>query len=320
MSATDPAGPGGDASPGDAWIAAYLDRIGHAGPVPATAASLAALSAAHTVAVPFENLDIVPLGRRIDLAPDALVAKVVSRRRGGFCYELNGLFALLLERLGYGVDRLAMRFVREDGGLGPERDHLTLLVTVPPGAPSAEDGARFLVDVGAGRHSLATPIRLDDGGDQPHPADGATHRIVPPGAADPTGARGDHGDWQLWRRPAGEEWAPLYRFALTPHRLADFAAACARQQTAPDSTFIHFPICTRRTLTGRVTLRDQTLTVTDGAARVERTLSRSEEVRAALRDHFGVDLDAPGPSGFPDVALAAGALRLSNGRPVASGP
>ena len=83
---------------------------------------------AHLLAVPFENLDI-HLGRPISLDQDALFGKIVTRRRGGFCYELNGLFALLLRELGFEVTLLSAGVARADGGFGPEFDHLTLLVS-----------------------------------------------------------------------------------------------------------------------------------------------------------------------------------------------
>src|SRR5262245_12939825 len=89
-------------------IDAYLDRIGMARPAVADGAALRELHRAHQVAVPFENLSI-HLGERISLAEEDLFDKIVRRRRGGFCYELNGAFALVLEALGYHVRRVAIR-------------------------------------------------------------------------------------------------------------------------------------------------------------------------------------------------------------------
>src|SRR5438309_4044233 len=107
-------------------VVAYLDRVG----VPASAASgavgLRALHRAHQMAVPFENLSI-HLAEPISLDEDALLGKIVTRRRGGFCYELNGAFALLLLALGGQVTRVAAR-VYGDGRPGPLFDHLALVV------------------------------------------------------------------------------------------------------------------------------------------------------------------------------------------------
>ena len=121
---------------------AYLDRIGYDGPVDPTPQTLADLTLAHLRAVPFENLDIVPLGRPLRLDPAGLSQKIVGERRGGFCFELNGLFALLLEGLGFDVARVACRFVEAAAETDPF-DHLALLVTPPGGEP-------WFVDVGAG--------------------------------------------------------------------------------------------------------------------------------------------------------------------------
>ena len=109
---------------------AYLRRISYRGERAPTAATLEELHRAHLLAVPFENLDI-HLGRPIVLEPDPLFDKIVTRRRGGFCYELNGLFVLLLRDLGFEVTLLAAGVARADGGFGPEFDHLTLLVRSP---------------------------------------------------------------------------------------------------------------------------------------------------------------------------------------------
>src|SRR5215212_1339106 len=108
-------------------LQAYLQRINYRGGRAPTAATLRDLHRAHLLAVPFENLDI-HLGRPILLGQDALFDKIVRRRRGGFCYELNGLFAGLLRELGFEVTLLAAGVARADGGFGPEFDHLTLLV------------------------------------------------------------------------------------------------------------------------------------------------------------------------------------------------
>ncbi len=121
-------------------LAAYLDRIGAVRPDSASAAALHALHRAHLLAVPFENLSI-PLGEPISLAHGDLIGKIVTRRRGGFCYELNGAFALLLGALGFDVRLLAAR-VFGMGRFGPPFDHLALLVHTADG-----DGP-WLADVG----------------------------------------------------------------------------------------------------------------------------------------------------------------------------
>jgi hypothetical protein len=149
-------------------------------PAPSTAAVLRDLQRAHLLAVPFENLDINPIGTPIVLSADALFHKVVVRRRGGFCYELNGLFAIALEQLGFDVTRVAGQVSRGDGKFGPEFDHLALVVRV--------DGATHLADVGFGDFSLE-PLDLSVRGPQ-EPRGAAARRMA---STRPTTRRGSRG-------------------------------------------------------------------------------------------------------------------------------
>ena len=120
-------------------VSSYLDRIGYHGPKVPGVATLLALHRAHLLNVPFENLDI-PLGKRITLSIPSLYEKIVLRNRGGFCYELNGLFCWLLERLGFHVTMHSAR-VFDSKKPGPEFDHLVLQVQVE---------TKWLADVGFG--------------------------------------------------------------------------------------------------------------------------------------------------------------------------
>src|SRR3984885_3366535 len=103
-------------------VVAYLNSVGVAPPAVCDAAARRTLPRAHQLTVPFENLSI-HLAEPVSLAEPDLIDKIVRRRRGGFCYELNGAFALLLEALGAQVSRVAAR-VFGAGGLGPPFDHL----------------------------------------------------------------------------------------------------------------------------------------------------------------------------------------------------
>ncbi len=130
-------------------VDAYLERIGYHGPRQPTLETLSALHRAHMLAVPFENLDI-HLGRPLVLDRDANFEKIVVRRWGGWCYELNGLFGLLLERLGFEVTLLGARVVGER--VGRELGHLMLRVDLE---------RSWLADVGFGESSLE-PLPLGD--------------------------------------------------------------------------------------------------------------------------------------------------------------
>ena len=131
---------------GDAFVDACLRRLGVEARGRADLTWLRELHAAHLLRVPFENLSI-HLGEPVSLDEDALLAKLVDRRRGGFCYELNGLFARLLENLGYHVTLLGAR-VWTGQGFGPPLDHLALMVATADGAD------RWLADVGFGDNSV----------------------------------------------------------------------------------------------------------------------------------------------------------------------
>src|SRR5829696_9133682 len=136
-------------------IDAYLKRINYNGSREVTAETLRALQVAHLMSEPFENLSI-HAGEAIVLDEDALFTKIIDQRRGGFCYECNGLFAGLLRALGFDVVMLAAGVAKNDGGFGPIFDHMTLMVTL---------AERWLVDVGFGE-SFVEPLLLDTRSDQ----------------------------------------------------------------------------------------------------------------------------------------------------------
>ncbi len=256
-------------------VAAYLERLAYQGPRTPELAVLRALQRAHLRHVPFENLDIA-LGRPLVLDEAALFAKVVRRRRGGFCYELNGLFAALLRALGFDVTALSAR-VLSDGQLGPEFDHMALLVQ-SPGAASE----RYLVDVGFGA-SFEEPLRLDVSEPQPQPV--GVYRVSQ-----------SAGLWWMHELDADGQAVDGYAFSLTPRQLADYAPMCVWQQTAPESTFTRKRVCTRATPDGRLTYSGtgaaNRLSLTRPSGREEITLTSPAQCAALLDEHFGLRLDA----------------------------
>ncbi len=247
-------------------VNAYLKRIDYRGPLAPDAETLRGLHQAHLLAAPFENLDI-HLGRPIVLDEARLFDKIVRRRRGGFCYELNGLFAALLRALGFKVTLLSARVAAGEGQFGPEFDHLVLLVQL---------AERWLADVGFG-DSFVEPLRLDEPGEQRQRT--GVYQIVRDGEnlmmlkADKAGDRVDG-----------------YLFTFRPRQLADFAGMCHYQQTSPQSPFTQKRVCSRATPEGRVTLSDVRLIVTINGQRQERLLTGPEEYAAELWKHFGIEL------------------------------
>ncbi|GAA1313226.1 arylamine N-acetyltransferase [Saccharothrix xinjiangensis] len=243
----------------DRKIDTYLDRIGAT-----RTATVAELHERHLRAVPFENLDI-HLGEEIVLDEDRLVDKIVHRRRGGFCYELNGAFAALLRALGHDVEPLAAK-VFADGAYGPPFNHMALRV------------GDLLVDVGFGRFFLR-PLDLRSREDQHDPA----------------------GVFRLVDAPEGDvdvlfDGEVRYRLELRPRELAEFRPACWYQQTWPGSPFRRGTTCSRPTPTGRVTIADHELITTDAAGKHVEQLD-DEALLAAYAEHFGIGLDrVPGLS------------------------
>ena len=245
-------------------IEAYLKRIDYDGPTSVDAETLRALQSAHLRAVPFENLSI-HAGEPIVLNEDPLFKKIVDQRRGGFCYECNGLFAGLLRGLGFQVDMLAAGVARPDGSFGPEFDHMTLLVTL-------ED--RWLVDVGFG-DSFMEPLLLDARVDQEQGSQ--TFQVLD--------ADAEH---LILRRRKDSDWEPQYRFNLKPRRFSEYEHMCRYHQTSPESHFTKGLICSRATENGRITLNDMRFITTTGSARHEQELPSREAFAHMLKEQFGI--------------------------------
>lgn len=208
----------------------YLARIGldPDRAWPPTYETLATLQRAHVTSVPFETLAITgppeepPAGEGVTLAVPDLYEKLVERGRGGFCYELNGLFGWLLAELGFEVDRLAAAVLGEDGTPRPPANHHALGVALE---------APYLVDVGLGTPKVRGPIPID-GGTGPDSA-GVAWRVVESDRPD--------ADYLARACEPGSEWADRYVFTTTPRDLDYFTATCEYLTTAPESPFTGDP-------------------------------------------------------------------------------
>jgi N-hydroxyarylamine O-acetyltransferase len=245
-------------------VQTYLKRINYQGALLPSIETLRDLQLAHLLSVPFENLSIHN-NEPIVLEDHALFDKVILQRRGGFCYELNGLFAALLGQLGFQVARLSAAVARADGGFGPDFDHMTLLVSLQE---------RWLLDVGFG-DSFRQPLLVDSREVQLQGQ--RAYRI-------------DQRDDYLYLHEsiAGGEWKTQFRFTLEPHEYIDYLPMCHFHQTSPESHFTRQRICSLARPDGRATLSDMRLIETKGAERLERMLQDEAEYRLVLERDFGI--------------------------------
>lgn len=249
-------------------VPSYLARIGYTGSVEPSADTLRRVQRAHLFTVPFENLDI-GRKRRIVVDPENSIRKIVEQKRGGFCYELNGAFAALLEALGFRVTLLSARVPCADGSDGPEFDHLCLRVDLEQ---------PWLADVGFG-DSFIEPLLLKAGFEQQQ-EDGRVFRLL---------ELERNGVLDLQRKQA-ENWKREYLFSLQPRRIEDFAAMCHYHQTSPESPFTRKRVCSRAMPDGRITLADGKFIITRNGTRDERLVKSEKEWDELLGQHFGIVL------------------------------
>ncbi len=263
-------------------LSAYLRRIGLDAPPPATAAGLAAVHRAHAASIPFENLDIL-LGRGIRLDLPSLEAKLVTARRGGYCFEQNSLFAAALTDLGFSVTSLAAR-VRLGGRADGARAHMLLAVRA--------SGHDWIADVGFGGGGLLEPLPLEPAGEVRQGE--WRFRLVEDGRERVLQSFGENG---------GRD---LYGFTLEPQLPIDYVVANHYTSTHPDSTFTKIAVVQRTWATGALLLRGDVLaTVVPGLAPVELPAPQGDSLLVLLRERFGLDFppgtrfrsrQAPAPS------------------------
>lgn len=251
-------------------IPAYLNRLHYFLPVKPDAETLRGLQIAHMMNIPFENLDI-GLKRPIKLGKEALWNKIIIQKRGGFCYELNGLFAWLLKQIGFDVTYLNARVFNHADELGIDFDHLALLVKIPG------DSTHWLGDVGFG-DSFNEPLRMEDRDEQDQGL--RAYRLEQTSKG-----------YIVWQKNYYGSWERHYFFDLQPHQFPEeYEAACLYHQTSPASSFTRGSIISRATPVGRVSLEDGWLIVTTNGRREKRPLADKEEYQALLKEHFGIEL------------------------------
>jgi N-hydroxyarylamine O-acetyltransferase len=206
----------------------------------------------------------------MDHTPAGLFGKIVGQRRGGWCHELNRLFAALLEALGYRLTYHNAKVWQTYGGISPDFSHLVLVVKLRE---------RWIADVGFGARGPLHALRLDT--EEPQRSAFDWYRVGP-----------DREDAErrmvFWRPGNSGEWTAMYSMSMTERRLEEFEARCAEQQTEP--SWWGRRIASISTPEGRVSLNHDRLIVTRGAERDETAIG-DEQLPAVLRERFGIELD-----------------------------
>lgn len=246
-------------------VDAYLGRLEYSGSLDPTVETLQALHRAHLASIPFENLDIL-LGRGISLEIEDIQAKLVHRRRGGYCFEHNLLFAATLERLGYNVTRLAARVNPDRPG---SRTHMCLLVE------AGDEG--WLADTGFGTTLLeALPLRNGEIAQQ-----GAwTYRLDVD----------ERGRWLL-RSATEDGWASEYAFTLEPRRPIDYIVFNHYTSTYPASPFTNQLVALRKTPERQYALRGRDLVISAPGERSDTRTVGDDELTSVLEQTFGIALE-----------------------------
>ncbi|MEQ5843400.1 arylamine N-acetyltransferase [Paraburkholderia acidicola] len=247
----------------------YFSRIGYTGPRTPTLDVLRELHRLHAYTIPFENLDPMT-GRRVLLDPASIEGKLVGRRRGGYCFEQNGLFARVLMQLGFRITPLIARVL---WGRAPDavtaRTHMLVRIDL--------DDGPWIADVGFGVVTLTEPLRLIAGQTQQTSHEALRVVDAPNGAFD-------------LELHSGDVWMKIYRFELQRAEWIDYETANWYTSTFPESLFVTQLVVCRVQPHGRLTLFNNRFTERskDGHSS-ERTLGSARELTMCLRDAFGLD-------------------------------
>ncbi len=242
-----------------------LQRLDYDGPRDQSLRTLRSLQMAFLLHVPFENLDIL-LGREIILSSRAVFEKIVDRKRGGVCYELNILFFDLLTALGFEVEYVSARMVKR-AGIGPEFDHMVLIVKLE---------YDYLVDVGHG-HFCREPLRID--GESTSSAGGQEYRVDRCG-----------NDYALYSRHMNAPWAARFIFSRSPRRCAEFEPMNRFHQISPESSFTRRRLVALATDDGHLSAIDRSLIIMSRQGKKRIELDSEEAYQACLMRYFGIEI------------------------------
>ncbi|MDR3390735.1 MAG: arylamine N-acetyltransferase [Sulfuriferula sp.] len=246
----------------------YLDRIGYQGDAKADIATVTEMMRCQLFTVPFENLD-VQAGKVVSLIPEEIAEKIISRNRGGYCYEVNGLFAMALDALGIPYQFVAARPMFYP--VKRPKTHMAIVLTL--------NNEAWLCDLGFGSYGIRAPMRLDLLNVEVR-QDGDTFKL----------GKTDDGEYLLQALVEGK-WENQYAFNLSPQDWIDFVPANYLNSTHPDTIFVKKLLIVLHSQTGRTILFGDTLkTITNG--HMEKRIVAPEDRAAVLLSKFGLKLTA----------------------------
>ncbi len=251
-------------------VEGYLKRINVGRNYQPTLQYLKQLHRSHLYAIPFENLDIHHR-RKIMLDVNRTYKKVVERKRGGFCYELNGLFYHLLLQLKFDCKLISARVYRSDGSLGPDFDHMAILVRI--------DGVSWLVDVGFG-DSFIDPKRIELNKSM------LDYNRYFRFEQDPDE------NYLLMMSEEGVDYQKKYQFSLETRKYIQFLDMCDYHQNDRSSPFKKGKLITLATKSGRITLSDKHLKTKYLGKESTVELLNRDEFYSKLEHHFGISQSA----------------------------
>ncbi len=243
----------------------YLNRINYSGELKPNINVLRELQRIHLFNVPFENLDIHSQ-TPIELDIDKIHKKIVSNNRGGFCYELNGLFYELLVSLKFKVKKISARVYDKKKGYSPEFDHCGIIVET--------DGAEFLVDVGFGEFTFE-PLKIELNTVQTDPnGDFVIDKY--------------NDEYFRVNKVVNGELVPEYIFKKTERELLDFKEMCYYHQSNPNSHFMKKRLISLPTKNGRITISGNTLKIKENDSVQEKTLKDEDDFNNQLLKFFKI--------------------------------
>jgi N-hydroxyarylamine O-acetyltransferase len=250
-------------------IESYLERINYNGGTAVTDETLNELHISHTLNIPFENLDVY-FKKPVLLDEDSLFKKIVENRRGGYCFEMNGLFSFVLKNIGFRVTNLLARGT-VDGIVFTAKTHQVLLVEI--------GNRKWVADVGFGNDGIIAPLVLQENLDQKQFAH--TYRLVR-----------DSKFGYVLQKKTEDRYFYMYAFTLDECYPADFLMSNHFTATHPDSFFTKMKMCTMPTKEGRMTLTDSYFKIISNGNTAEMPVPNDAEFNKILKKNFNLDLDS----------------------------